>query len=156
MRILVEHGKHGTSYYDATDDDKLARACLYIMRRGFEDGWYAAPDETRIAQLMVQDAAALTDDQINALPSENLKRTARQERSNTRNNLRWYEGQKDWYSAAKAAVEADDPGQMIKLGRGRHERLVPLAWHLIHQRQDSEYERTELVETVELSEMEHA
>lgn len=157
MRILVEHGKHGTDYYDASDDDKLADAAFYILCRNFRDGWYPLPSEAEIQP----SGTVVTDEQIEALPSDALKKLARQENSRIWGNLRWNQAQANFYNEVQALIEGVDAGtvdphQMVALGRGRHERRSPWAWELLRQRKDSEYERVELVETVAIPDAPHA
>lgn len=40
MRILVEEGKNGNSYYDASDNRKLHNVCCRLLKERLSDGYY--------------------------------------------------------------------------------------------------------------------
>ena len=40
MKILIEEGKHGNSYYDASSNHNLHKVCCRLLKERIKDGYY--------------------------------------------------------------------------------------------------------------------
>lgn len=148
-RIIVCEEKHGTFYYPASSDEEWAKSALKILTDRFNDGyWYYDPrQESHPFSLDLRrkrdELLAMTDDQIEAIPSEDAQRLLREKRERARAEQREEAEEIDEYERIKAVVEAQDDS-METIGRGRYQRREPKAWLLLESRSDHEYERVEL------------
>ncbi len=130
-QIIICHEKHGEFYYDASTPEKLASSALSILTERFETGYmYWDPRAHRdAADIACDELAALTDEQIEAIPSDEVRVVTRKKRRAARSRKRKDEETLVQFDRIKAAVEAKN-GQE--------------AWELLQERSDHEYERIEL------------
>lgn len=151
-QVITCHEKHDTPIWDATTPEAFAASALAILTERWRDGyWYHDPDadglgtsewaEARRAEIAA--ALALTKEEIDKLPASarqsilGLRGQARSESEHERQH-------RDWYARARTCVEEQDDG-LVTVGGGRWEHQIPVAWQLLEERSDHEYERVELV-----------
>jgi hypothetical protein len=133
--IIVWHGKHDTVYFDASTPEVWAASCLRLL--GTMDRDYQFYNEWPEADI-------LTDEQIEAMPEpyrtrarEDAERTKHENRHTTAHNMNVREIKR---------VLAENDTSLVTRGRGTMERQVPLAWLLLEDRSDHEYEHVEIRE----------
>lgn len=142
MRVIVCHEKHGERYYDASTTETLAASALQILTDRWEEGyWYNDPREYYTEEKM----RTYTPEEIEALPSNELKVRAEQQNRRAKDNQRQFDRDLAFYEQVQRVVEQQDLSTRT-VGRGRYEREVPIAWDLLQERSDYEYERVELVD----------
>lgn len=121
--VLVEHGKHGEYYWDATTQEKFQANCLAILKNRFDQGWYYyEPEEP------TKPKGLLTKEEIKEL-QQPYKGQAIQIYNNYVRAKREYVSEKELWDELKAAIEENDGG---------------LAWGVLYDRSDYEYERVSL------------
>ena len=172
-QIIVAHEKHGTYYYPAGTYDEFAASALSILTERFEQGyWYHDPDEIdewarenrpeEFIEILLSDTwpgndASLEDkqaavaehkaglqerygDDLEVLDMKLRKLKKATDEWKIRNRER------QAYREIKRVVEEQDAsvyewenskGEMVSRGE-------PLAWRLLSERSDHEYERVEL------------
>lgn len=144
-RIIVCHEKHETRYYDASTDEAWAKSSLKILTDRFNEGyWYYDPRaEQHPFSLDLRakrdELAAITDDQIEQIPSEDARELLRKKREQALDEQSEDAEMVEEYERIKAVVEAQDDS-FETVGRSRE----PKAWRLLEARSDHEYERIEL------------
>lgn len=100
-RILIEHGKHGESYYWVPTLELLDAAALELLREKMQYDLTPLSDADREAMAEYRVDAELTDEQIAALPgSYDIKAEAEKKRSYAQSNLKWYEDREKEYEQA--------------------------------------------------------
>ncbi len=149
MKIIVEHGKHGTYYYDASTDKILAKSSLAILRRRAESGWY--PEPTIYLGNDISEADNLTDEQITDLPSPELRILASKRRQRYLTLLGNHEtALEQWQEIRRVIDEEDIRVKTVKWtdskGNIRTRKEIP-AWDILSERSDWEYEGVS-IETV--------
>lgn len=122
--VLVCHEKHGDLYYHVPNDQALCRAALSILRERLEAGhWYNDPKDELPAD------PNLTPEQIEALPAGPIRETAKREVA----------------SYQRAVREQGDAIEMWKnIHRAIEENNGKLAWTILRDRSDWEYERVSI------------
>lgn len=121
--VLVEHGKHGEYYWDATTKEKFRANCLAILKDRLDQGWYYyEPEEP------TEPTGLLTKEEIKEL-QQPYKGQAIQIYNNYQSRLRDYKLEKETWDELKEAIEKEDGG---------------LAWGVLYDRSDYEYERVSL------------
>lgn len=164
-RILVAKEKHGTWYYDASDDEQLAKSALKILTDRAKEGyWYHDPEEifdedskysTYMKQLIpeydrsapIEERKALVqkyiDWKVNPFKESDpdIYESRRKKVEMAARNEKEYVQYKNWFDEMKELVESQDWTQMVTFKSGRQ---TPLAWHLLEQRGDYEYENVTL------------
>jgi hypothetical protein len=76
-RIIIFKEKHGDSYFDASTDEALTRACLAVLRDRNQYGWYYEPEKPERSYSKEERAIlAMTDEQVEALPEPIKSETA--------------------------------------------------------------------------------
>lgn len=144
-RIIVCEEKHGTYYYDASTDEAWAKSALKILTDRFSEGyWYYDPRaEKHPFSLDLRskrdELLAITDEQIDAIPSEEARELLRAKRERARAEQREDAEMIEEYERIKAVVEAQDDS-FETVGRSRE----PKAWRLLEARSGHEYEHIEL------------
>jgi hypothetical protein len=128
--VLVCHQKHGDIYYNAPDDAALCKAALSILKERLEDGyWYNDPADELPAN------PNMTDEQIDALPAGRIRDTARQEMTNYH-------------------VAVQEQGDAISMWKDIHRAIEEnngkLAWRILRDRRDYEYERCSIEQLQEV------
>lgn len=151
-QIIVADEKHGTYYYDADTPEAWAKSALKILTERFNQGyWYhdpiGKPDKHPFSveeRTKREELLAMTDEQIDAIPSDEARVVLRKKRQQAQKRHREDERQSEEYQRIREVVEAQDDG-MIVIGKGkRYEREEPKAWRLLDDRNDHEYERVSL------------
>jgi hypothetical protein len=146
-RIIVCQEKHGTRYYDASSDEEWAKSALKILSDRLDDGyWYYDPRaESHPFSLDLRkkrdELLAITDEQIDAIPSEEARDLLRAKREQARAELREEADEIEEYERIRAVVEAQDES-FVTVGRSRE----PKAWRLLEARSGHEYESVELAD----------
>lgn len=118
MEILVLHGKHGDYYYDASTPEALAESAFKVLKMHYDQGYYFEPDEPLPREI-------LSDDEIVAIESEELRNYAKRQQINYKRHLAQYEIEKEEWDAIVDTVENE-----------RKEK----AWAILDNRSDAEYE----------------
>lgn len=113
-KILVVEDKDGRAYFDASSPILLAKASMRILRERFEEGWYVEHDP--------EDFEAVRD-------------TPRHREMLAENA---------WYARAFQLVQENDLDSKYEWGEGCRRKVEPMAWHLLKQRANYEYERVSL------------
>ncbi len=138
MRIVVEHGKHGTSYWDGSDGVALSKTALAILKDRYEANWYHRPEP----ELMTFDSCPKqwgeSEEEIQA----------KVDRHNA-GVLKRVSAEQQWYDDMEAIVtgKVDD----YPVAVGRRGRVEPKSWWLLMERSDYEYEEVELIVIKEAS-----
>ena len=123
-KILVFEEKHGTRYFAAKTKEQLFAACLMILKQRNEQGWYPAPSRK-------PDRPDFDEESIPNLP-ESMQETAKKKYQSYKTNLRYYEG----YRYTKELVE-----------KAVAENNGALAYEILEDRSDGEYERMQVMRT---------
>lgn len=126
-RVLVEFGKYGNAYWNATGD-RLFPVALEILKTRVTNG--AIISAKTAAKWRDEEATPeLTEEQIDALPAGKIKKAAETQRRN----------------ALSQRVEYDE---MIRQANQVTQALATqdgvLAWIILSSRSDNEYEKIEL------------
>lgn len=137
MKIIVWEDKHGTSLYDASTLEVWAESSIEILRTMMDNGYYYLDEYTG--------EPPLTDGQIDALPDQ-YKETARRDQAAAIRRIKETKENNDFYREVERVIREHDTGSFTLGSRGR-EREIPIAWDLLDQRSDYEYEHVS-VETV--------
>lgn len=121
---LIANEKHGDLYYEASTPELLGLACLELLQRRLDDGWYNAGDEPEPVPSGQLSPEALRDDPV-------LYEVAVRRQASWQNRMDAYLGAVEFQQTAKKAIA---------------NRWFQEAWMLLRQRSDYEYEAVELVE----------
>lgn len=128
--VLVCHEKHGQLYYHAPNDAALCRAALSILRMRLEAGhWYNDPTDE------LPPNPNMTDEQIAALPAGPIRDTAIREVARYRSAVREQGDAIEMFADIKKAIE---------------ENNGKLAWRILRDRSDYEYERVSIEQLLEV------
>ena len=125
MRILDVRSKHGTSYYDASTDNKLYKLALQILRSRHGKGLYSAgtpPKEPPATREMVQNWP------------QGAMRTAAEEA------WKQYDRAQSDYKWRQDFEREVDEALRNKAGKD--------AWNLLVSREDHEYEELALIDVL--------
>lgn len=126
-QILIAKEKHGTRYFDASTPELLAESAFKLLKeRWDEKHWYYVDDPPK-------DKDVLSEEQIAALPTENLRNSESQKRKIFLRELRNWQDNAEEYKSIENCVK---------------NKLKNKAWKLLQNRSENEYERVEL-ETLE-------
>lgn len=126
-QILIAKEKHGTRYFDASTPELLAESAFKLLKeRWDEEYWYYVDDPPK-------DKDVLSEEQITALPTENLRNSESQKRRIFLRELRNWQDNAEEYKSIENCVK---------------NKLKNKAWKLLQNRSGNEYERVEL-ETLE-------
>jgi hypothetical protein len=159
-QILVAHEKHGEFYFPASTDEELAKSALYLLTERWNQGyWYPTPDEmfdSKYSQTLDDlipgykfdapveernEVILAYKDVIDAVPDEDARKVMLQKYSRAKQNTRQKQEYAKWYNQVKELVESQDHTAVLTFRNGR---TTPLAWSLLSDRGDAEYERVEL------------
>lgn len=130
MRILVWHGKYGDSYYDASTHEAREASARKILKEWTDPNypWLPAPeDPMKHIQYSGIDLeqASLTDEQIEALPTEGLRAEARKHKRSLERRVQNYANELEDYDFIQKVV-AGEPSSVT-------------AWQLVQQYGGDEY-----------------
>jgi len=147
-KIIVCREKHGDYYWDASTPEAFAKSALAILTERFTQGWwYHNPDDddglgksewANKERKQNEIVLAMSKEQIDVLPDD-AKRAVLRRRKETEQQLKENAEARDWYQAAKLVVENQSLAT-VTVGRGVWERQIPVAWRLLEERTDYEYE----------------
>lgn len=149
-KVLVCHEKHGEWYWDATTPTQFRRSALAILRARWSDGyWYPDPTDDGLGKgewadkrrEEIRKANAMTKEQIEALPSDAAKAIIRLRRED-KQSRDWDARYSAWYERAKAVLKDGAP-DLVQVGT-KTPRMVSVAWGLLDERSDAEYEHVSL------------
>lgn len=147
-RIMIAHQKHGERFFDVSTPEKLAKASLKLLTdRWKEDCWYYPPEpaSNRVKLRFVnEDGTLYTDSQIETLPKA-MQTSAKAERNAFKMARSEYEEEMRTYKEIERVVKEKD----LSLVPFRKTEKRPIAWILLNDRSDYEYERIEIVDTEE-------
>lgn len=123
-RILVWDDKHGEHVYDASTEDLLHGASLDILQNRVDNEYIDChgPSDYYTDKYAEWD---LTDEEIEALPTESLRKTA-------------LAGRKNYRNAVAENVEAEEMIESVY--RALRERNGVAAYRILQARSDYEYE----------------
>lgn len=145
-RVLVWRGKHETCYFAADTDEELAKSSLKLMRLLNDDyQYYWEPSLDSYTRGATSDDD-MTDEQIEALPSEELQAVAKKRRGFWRNGQKlWQQAHTLWAEGQRILEEGDVSVRRIELqSRVNPEKkivntIIP-AWDFLRARADHQYE----------------
>jgi hypothetical protein len=154
MEILVWEDKYGTSYYDASTPEALEKSALKILRQLLNDRYIVKPENPLEGDNLEYsgidlEQARLTLEQIEALPTEGLRKDALAHRKRLANRIRSYQNQLAEYNAiqkvlAGEEVYARDWVRKADTKQGKKGDVVKgrriTAWSLLQMRNGAEYE----------------
>lgn len=126
-RVLVEFGKYGNTYWNATGD-RLFPVALAILRTRVTNG--AIPSAKAAAKWRDEEATPeLTEEQIKAIPEGKIRQAAETQRRNALSQ---------WLEYDEMIRQANQVTQALTTEDG------VLAWIILSNRSGNEYERVEL------------
>ena len=134
MKVLVWKDKHGTSYYDASTPEALAESALNVLGTMMDIGYYYREEK--------EFEVPITDEEIEAMPLK-YRDHARKDQSYAKRSILDAKENNDFYDEVKRVLAEHDMST-VTIGRGKHERQVPIAWNLLDSRSDYEYEYVSL------------
>ncbi|WP_217924852.1 hypothetical protein [Miltoncostaea oceani] len=137
MQILIAREKHGDAIYDVSTPDDLSRVSVHLLRERSE--WFCTPDEMYPASAA---PAPLSEEELAKLPPD-MQRELKRRLANHTREASAREGYQRWWDEVQQVLSAGD--RTITVGRGRWERTTSLAFTLLEQRADHEYEGFEVV-----------
>lgn len=167
-RLLVVSDKHDTSIFDVNTDVDLDAACRMILRERLETGYYF--EESDIGEYYERhkaDLKNLSELNINALPTDELRVTARADRERTQSLVDTYAEELAFTAEVKRCLDSPagtaDPDDVAWLEERRAmtlliedpairaEKMARLrgepklwSWSLLDRRSDHEYEAVSL------------
>lgn len=127
-KIIIFKEKHGDRYFDASTPEKLNAACFKILKERFENGEYEWLSEEEPEAINI-----LTDEQIEALPTERLKNDELRRKKNYEQEYKWRKQEKDMFKEIASCVKSESK---------------QYAYNLLYERKGGEYENFE-IETLE-------
>lgn len=143
-RIIIFKEKHGDSYFDASTDEALARACLAVLRQRNKEGWYYAPTKPEASYSKEEQAIlAMTDEQIEAIPEPIKSETATRKAKLVRRLAgaeREYKLDNEWFTLLTELLALPVEEAVTRVRTFRSGRTQPLAYALIEDRNGGEYE----------------
>lgn len=162
-RIITFHGKHSDEVYDASTDEALSRACASVLKERYETGWFYEPDKEDYFRSRPGDGdiLKLTDEALAVLPeairAEFAEKKARLERREKDQQARYDADLRDWQKIVKlmSAETLDEAADMkwtrrYTLSSGEKKvQVLGLAWAIVRERADYEYEGYDLTEVEE-------
>lgn len=152
MNILVWHGKHGDAFYDASTPERKEASAMELLRN-WAGYWIVEPeDPMKHIQYSGIDLeqAALTDEQIDALPTEKLREEASKHKKNLARlhaNYRQELAEWDELQRVLAGEEFYEPQTYYRANSsdGSHKKGDPAplrrvtAWRVLQTYADGEY-----------------
>jgi hypothetical protein len=153
MRIIVCEEKHSTRHWDASTDEAWAKSSLAILTERFNEGyWYYNPEDEQHEFSLNRrkerdELLAMTDEQIDAIPSDEVRVGIRRKIKAAKADRREDEQMAAEYEEIRQVVESQDLS-MVTVGGGKWAHQEPKAWTLLDARSDHEYEGVSL-ETLE-------
>lgn len=136
MQILICKENDCDRYLDASTPEQFARSALAVLTARYNEGyWYLTPDE-----IYDPEEPVLGDEQIQALPAS-LQEDARRHRERQKREGSERAHYKLWYDRMETCVRDQD---LSLLGEGEH--ATPVAYRLLLERREHEYEWVELDE----------
>jgi len=150
-QIIVCSEKHGTTYWDASSELSWAKSALAILTERWEQSrnqewcWYPEPEEpsTKGYTYVNKNGQMLSEVEISALPNEHLRVAAMAESRRFERKIKEAEEYRLWYERVKWVVQSQDHGITTR-GKGANARRIPVAWDLLNERCDYEYEAVRL------------
>jgi hypothetical protein len=141
MKILVAKEKYDTRYLDASTTKALARSALELLKERLDSGWYPKPNELFPDK---ENQEEMSQEAINALPERyRVQEEKRQKALRREKDERTLYQQ--WYNRVKTVIRNKDLS-CTSIGKNRSKSNIPLAWQLLLERTDYEYESVELRE----------
>lgn len=141
-KVLVAQEDDYTQYLDASTEEAWATSSLHLLTERYESGWcYYEPEPLSKDH---EAAVNMTNEEIEKLPTEELKLKARQDRNRYKTIYREYLEDKKWWDAMVTVVKNKDDSVVVFASGKRNERRVPRAWMLLQERNDHEYEFVEI------------
>lgn len=151
-QILILKEKHGEEYYDASTKEKLAEACLKVLKDRYESGYYY--QEPKIEEYFnpskeSQEILNMTPETLDSLPDtlrEDFKlKQAKLKTQKIRATVQ-YDNEKEWFDSVKNLINLPVEEAIKKTVTNRTKTVSkPLAYHLLAARDDYEYESIRLV-----------
>lgn len=140
MKLLIFHSKHDDPIYDVSTPELRALAFTMQVMDNAAAGWYYAPSRP------VSDY--LTQQQINALPTEKLREVAERDKRNQDRELSEYQKDLTQWEAVQAILAAGSIAAAARLPGGTYgRREICLAEWVCQARDAYEYESFEETET---------
>jgi hypothetical protein len=144
-QFIIAKEKDSTRYLDASTPEVWAKNALKLLTERWEEGyWYLDPEEAYDGYI---DEQALTQEQIDALPTEQLRKSEQKKLNDNIRYLREKGFYQKWYNEVKEVVGKQDLS-MIGIGKPgtRWHHYEPRAWVLLRDRDGGEYENVHLEE----------
>lgn len=148
-RVLTWQHKHGRELYAADTDEQLEKSARKVLKTLLDWGYIYEPDvepDFRYQDIDFE-LVALSDEQVNALPTESLRECARRHKKKHANVIREHERELARYEeavkvAAGEEVWITDRG-VRRTGPNAGEYFPPMqvtAWRILESRNGAEYE----------------
>lgn len=128
-RLLIAKEKHGDRYFDASTDVQLTQACCKLLRERLAAGYYDPGSPPR--------DIPMTDAQIEALPAA-VSQSAKEHNRRVQQDHRRYAADQEYLQRVQEVLASTT----VRYTRGQ-----VLAWQLLADREDSQYESVALEET---------
>lgn len=127
-RILIFKEKHCTRYFDASTKKKIEAAALKLLkeRTNLKYGYIRKPDsKPYFYPKDIEVTLTLTDEQIAAIPTEDLRKQATDYRASARRAVREHQQEIETWQRVQQALKSKDGAA---------------AWEILEAREDHEYE----------------
>lgn len=128
-KIIIFKEKYDDRYFDASTPEKLNAACFKILKERFENGEYEWLLEEEPEAINI-----LTDEQIEALPTERLKNDELRRKKEYERDYKSWEREQNEFKNIKSCVEKE---------------LKEKAFTILRARNGGEYEGFEIQELEE-------
>lgn len=153
MKVLIWESKYGPHLYDASTDENERLSCIEILKDWVGEGYVYPPEDPldHIHYTSIDlEQANLTDEQIEALPTESLQKEAKKHKANLQARIRQYEVElEDWKQLqqiiAGERIFAPDWARRSDSPDGKHKAgdMMPgkeiTPWNMIQQWNGGEY-----------------
>ena len=121
--VLVLHEKHGNQYFNVPDEPALFKAALEILKARLKAGWYYDPEDSK-----PKDPGA-TRAEVGAMKPGPIRQFSAAVVRRYEEELRWWKHLKEqWLGIQQSVKDAD----------------AKLAWRLLRERSDHEYENVSI------------
>lgn len=150
-QVLIEKGKHGDLWYDASTPEKWAAACVAILANRLGMGYFYKPTWPPYGLTEEQITTAdMAGDKLEALDPilravvDKLKQQVKSARQQYNADL------EEWTEVNRIVRERDV--SLITIGREPRTRRQPRAWDILQNRSGYEYEGVELEGLIDATE----
>lgn len=150
MNIIVWEDKHGTSYYDASTPENREASAREILRQLIDQQYIYKPDDEPDVYGIDMELVALTEDQVDALPTNSMAAEARKHRKTYAARVRENDDAKREYETIQEILAGETvyrrwtrqtDSRDGKFKAGQRMKAPITAWSMVSARSDYEYEQ---------------